>query len=69
MTLPEMALRFVLSNPTVSTTIVGMRKPEHVAANVSYSDKGPLACGPHRRACAITAGTASPRIGRTEHAR
>jgi aryl-alcohol dehydrogenase-like predicted oxidoreductase len=42
MTLPEMALRFVLSEPTVSTTIVGMRKPEHVAANISYSDKGPL---------------------------
>ena len=42
MTLPEMAIRFVLSEPTVSTTIVGMRKPEHVAANVSYSDKGPL---------------------------
>jgi len=42
MTLPELAIRFVLSNPTVSTTIVGMRKPEHVAADVSYSDKGPL---------------------------
>lgn len=42
MTLPEMALRFVLSNPVVSTTIVGMRRPENVAANVSYSDKGPL---------------------------
>lgn len=45
MTLPELALRFVLSEPTVSTTIVGMRKPEHVAANVSYSDKGPLDSG------------------------
>jgi len=43
MSLPELALRFVLSNPTVSTTIVGMRSPEHVAANTSYSDKGPLA--------------------------
>ena len=42
MTLPEMAIRFVLSNPTVSTTIVGMRRPEHVRANVSYSDKGAL---------------------------
>jgi len=42
MTLPEMAIRFVLSHPVVSTTIVGMRKPEHVAANISYSDKGPL---------------------------
>ena len=45
MTLPEMAIRFVLSNPTVSTTIVGMRRPEHVQANVSYSDKGPLDAG------------------------
>jgi aryl-alcohol dehydrogenase-like predicted oxidoreductase len=42
MSLPELALRFVLSNPTVSTTIVGMRSPEHVLANTSYSDKGPL---------------------------
>jgi aryl-alcohol dehydrogenase-like predicted oxidoreductase len=42
MTLPELAIRFVLSHPVVSTTIVGMRKPEHVAANISYSDKGAL---------------------------
>jgi aryl-alcohol dehydrogenase-like predicted oxidoreductase len=42
MTLPEMALRFVLSHPVVSTTIVGMRRPENVAANVSFSDKGSL---------------------------
>ena len=42
MTLPELAIRFVLSHPVVSTTIVGMRKPEHVAANISYSDQGPL---------------------------
>ena len=42
MTLPELAIRFVLSHPVVSTTIVGMRKPEHVADNISYSDQGPL---------------------------
>lgn len=42
MSLPEMALRFILASPDVSTTIVGMRSPEHVAANVSYSDKGGL---------------------------
>jgi aryl-alcohol dehydrogenase-like predicted oxidoreductase len=42
MTLPEMAIRFVLSNPTVSTTIVGMRTPDHVKSNTSYSDKRPL---------------------------
>jgi aryl-alcohol dehydrogenase-like predicted oxidoreductase len=38
MTMPDMALRFILSNPTVSTTIPGMRKLRHVAANISASD-------------------------------
>lgn len=42
MTLPEMAFRFILSNPDVSTTIPGMRKSEHVRQNIGYSDKGPL---------------------------
>ncbi len=38
MTLPELALRFILSNPAVSTTIIGMRKLDHVRRNVSVSD-------------------------------
>jgi aryl-alcohol dehydrogenase-like predicted oxidoreductase len=38
MTMPEMALRFILSNPTVSTVIAGMRKVEHVEANLATSD-------------------------------
>jgi len=42
MSLPELALRFVLSHPAVSTTIVGMRKLEHVRENIGLSDKGPL---------------------------
>ena len=42
MSLPEMALRFVLSNPTVSTQIIGMRKLDHVRQNIAMSDKGPL---------------------------
>jgi aryl-alcohol dehydrogenase-like predicted oxidoreductase len=42
MTLPEMSLRFILSHPAVSTTIVGMRSPEHVRQNVAASDAGPL---------------------------
>ena len=42
MSLPEMALRFVLSHPAVSTTIVGMRKLAHVRENLALSDKGPL---------------------------
>jgi aryl-alcohol dehydrogenase-like predicted oxidoreductase len=38
MSLPEMALRFILSNRTVSTTIVGMRTLEHVEEDVMVSD-------------------------------
>src|SRR3984885_12324767 len=45
MTLPEMSLRFVLSHPAVSTTIVGMRDPQHVRQNVAASDAGSLDSG------------------------
>jgi len=38
MTMPEMALRFCLSHPTVSTVIPGMRKVRHVEANIAASD-------------------------------
>ena len=41
-TMPELALRFILSNPTVSTIIPGMRKLSHVEANLAASDAGPL---------------------------
>ncbi len=41
-TLPELALRFILSNPTVSTVIPGMRKLSHVETNIAASDAGPL---------------------------
>jgi aryl-alcohol dehydrogenase-like predicted oxidoreductase len=42
MTMAQMALRFILSNPTVSTTIPGMRKLRHVEENMAASDQGPL---------------------------
>ena len=42
MTMPEMALRFILSNPDVSTIIPGMRKIKHVESNHAASGKGPL---------------------------
>lgn len=42
MTMPEMALGFILNNPTVSTIIPGMRKIHHVDANLAASDAGPL---------------------------
>lgn len=41
-TLPELALRYVLSFDNVSTVIPGMRKLEHIRANTSVSDKGKL---------------------------
>ena len=42
MTMPEMALRFILTKPTVSTIIPGMRKLAHVESNIAASDAGPL---------------------------
>jgi len=42
MTIAQMALRFVLSNPDVSTTIPGMRTIARVEENVATSDTGPL---------------------------
>ena len=41
-TLPDMAIQFILADPTVSTTIVGMRKLEHVRQNLALSDALPL---------------------------
>ena len=43
MTLPEVALRFVLSHPAVSTVIPGMRRPAHVRANAEAVARGALA--------------------------
>ncbi|MDQ6786725.1 MAG: aldo/keto reductase [Acidobacteriota bacterium] len=40
--MPEMALRFILSNPTITTIIPGMRKTNHVESNIAASDKGKL---------------------------
>jgi aryl-alcohol dehydrogenase-like predicted oxidoreductase len=42
MSMPQMALRFILSEPAVSTIIPGMRKPDHVRQNIATSDSGPL---------------------------
>jgi aryl-alcohol dehydrogenase-like predicted oxidoreductase len=42
LSLPEAALRFILSNPAVSATIIGMRKLDHVKQNIAMSDAGPL---------------------------
>ena len=40
--MPEMALRFILSNPDVAVVIPGMRKSSNVRANVAAEEAGPL---------------------------
>ncbi|MEQ1868994.1 MAG: aldo/keto reductase [Vicinamibacterales bacterium] len=50
MDLPELALRFILEHPAVSTTIPGMRRVAHVERNVATSDGERL---PFRLAAAL----------------
>jgi aryl-alcohol dehydrogenase-like predicted oxidoreductase len=40
--MPELALRFVLSHPAVSTVIAGMRSLRNVEANAAAAELGPL---------------------------
>jgi aryl-alcohol dehydrogenase-like predicted oxidoreductase len=47
LTMPEMALRFILDNKDVSTIIPGMRKRRHVEANIAAGDRGPLSAALH----------------------
>jgi aryl-alcohol dehydrogenase-like predicted oxidoreductase len=47
--LAEIALRFVLSEPTVSTVIPGMRSIRNVEGNIAASDAGPLQPGERER--------------------
>jgi aryl-alcohol dehydrogenase-like predicted oxidoreductase len=42
MTMAELALRFILSNPDISTVIPGMRRRSHVEANVAAAEAGAL---------------------------
>jgi len=42
MPLPELALRFVISNPDISTTLMGARSVQEVEQNVAAVEKGPL---------------------------
>jgi aryl-alcohol dehydrogenase-like predicted oxidoreductase len=42
MTLPELALRFVISNPDIDTMLMGLRSVQEVEQNVAAVEKGPL---------------------------
>ena len=48
MDMAQMALRFILNNPTVSTIIPGMRKLANVEANIGAGSRGPLPVDLHR---------------------
>jgi aryl-alcohol dehydrogenase-like predicted oxidoreductase len=45
MSMPEMALRFILNNKEVSTIIPGMRKVRNVESNIAADAKGSLPDG------------------------
>jgi aryl-alcohol dehydrogenase-like predicted oxidoreductase len=45
--MPEMAVRFILNNPMVSTIIPGMRKLRNVEANIAAGNAGPLPADLH----------------------
>jgi aryl-alcohol dehydrogenase-like predicted oxidoreductase len=47
LTMPEMALRFILNNKDVATIIPGMRKIKNVETNIAASEKGPLPSSLH----------------------
>ena len=38
----EFVLRFTLSHPGLSATIVGTSKPVHLASNIAVAERGPL---------------------------
>jgi aryl-alcohol dehydrogenase-like predicted oxidoreductase len=40
--LPELAIRFLLSNPEVSTVLTGIRNIAELESNVEAANKGPL---------------------------
>ena len=42
MTMAQLALRYILHHPAVTTVIPGMRKARHVEQNLGVSDAGPL---------------------------
>lgn len=42
LTMPDLALRFILANQDVATIIPGMSRPDHVRDNIANSDAAPL---------------------------
>lgn len=51
MTPMEFMLRFTISNPAMSTTIVGTANPDHLLANVAVASRGPLPADIYAETC------------------
>jgi len=51
MTAMEFMLRFTISNPDMTTTIVGSANPKHLLENVKVAAKGPLPADTYAEAC------------------
>ena len=51
----EVALRFVLSNPDISTVLMGARSPQEVDANIAATEKGPLSADMLQQLAAVAA--------------
>ena len=47
----EFMLRFTISNPDMTTTIVGTANPAHMKANVKVAEKGPLPADLYAEVC------------------
>ena len=47
----EFMLRFTISNPDMSTTIVGTASPDHLAGNVEVAARGPLPADVYAEVC------------------
>lgn len=58
----EFLLRFTISHPDLSTTIVGTLDPDHVAQNVAAASKGPLPAGVYNEAKRRLAAAGAPPV-------
>jgi aryl-alcohol dehydrogenase-like predicted oxidoreductase len=63
MSMAQMALRWILDHPAVSTIIAGATRPEQVAENASVSELEPLSAGLHRQLADFYRDRVEPVIG------
>jgi aryl-alcohol dehydrogenase-like predicted oxidoreductase len=62
MTMAQMAMRWILDHPAVTTVIAGASRPEQVAENASVSELPPLSAELHRKLAVLYASDIEPAI-------